>query len=72
MDPSKFGLNHVTVVHVTLVQTSDNSLDTFNSAIQQIAEVESCLMIAGQFDYMLAVMKTVKDTSSIPTQSVQN
>jgi len=102
VDPSKFGLNHVTVVHVTLVQTSDNSLDTFNSAIQQIAEVESCLMIAGQFDYMLkvrtrnishfrellgdkisklpgvmqthsfAVMKTVKDTSSIPTQSVQN
>ncbi len=55
VDPSKVGMNHVTVVHVTLVQTSDNSLETFNKAIKQVDEVESCLMIAGQFDYMLKV-----------------
>ncbi len=55
LDPSKVGMNHVTVVHVTLVQTSDNSLETFNNAVKQVPEVESCLMIAGQFDYMLKV-----------------
>ncbi len=55
LDPSKVGLDHVTVVQITLVQTSDNSLDTFNDAVKLVPEVESCLMIAGQFDYMLKV-----------------
>lgn len=55
LDPAKVGLNHVTVVHVSLVRTSDNSLDEFNRAVNGIAEVQSCLMIAGQFDYMLKV-----------------
>jgi len=55
VDPARVGMNHVTVVHVSLVQTSDNSLDTFNEAIRDIPEVQSCLMIAGQFDYMLKV-----------------
>ncbi len=55
IDPSRVGMNHVTVVHVSLVQTSDNSLEKFNDAIRDIPEVQSCLMIAGQFDYMLKV-----------------
>lgn len=55
IDPALVGMNHVTVVHVSLVQTSDNSLDKFNDAIRDIPEVQSCLMIAGQFDYMLKV-----------------
>ena len=55
LDPAKVGLNHVTVVQITLVQTSDNSLYTFNEAVKLVPEVESCLMIAGQFDYMLKV-----------------
>lgn len=55
VDATKVGINHVTIVHVSLVQTSDNSLDDFNEAIKDIPEVQSCLMIAGQFDYMLKV-----------------
>lgn len=55
LDPAEINLNHVTVVHVSLVQTNDNSLDDFNQAVKDIPEVQSCLMIAGQFDYMLKV-----------------
>ncbi len=57
IDAIKVGINHVTIVHVSLVQTSDNSLDDFNQAIKGIPEVQSCLMIAGQFDCMLKVSK---------------
>jgi len=55
LDPAEVNLNHVTVVHVSLVQTNDNSLEDFNLAVRDIPEVQSCLMIAGQFDYMLKV-----------------
>lgn len=55
VDPAEVNLNHVTVVHVSLVQTSDNSLEDFNKAVRDIPEVQSCLMIAGQFDYMLKI-----------------
>lgn len=55
VDPSRVNMNHLTVVHVSLVQTSDNSLEEFNEAIKDLPEVQSCLMIAGQFDYMLKV-----------------
>jgi Lrp/AsnC family leucine-responsive transcriptional regulator len=55
LDSAMVAMNHVTVVHITLAQTSDNSLDNFNEAILDIPEVQSCLMIAGQFDYMLNV-----------------
>ena len=55
LNPARVGMNHVTVVHVSLVQTSDNSLEEFNEAVRDVPEVQSCLMIAGQFDYMLKV-----------------
>ena len=55
IDAIKVSINHVTVVHISLVQTNDNSLDDFYQAIKGIPEVQSCLMIAGQFDYMLKV-----------------
>lgn len=55
LDAAKVGMNHVTVVHITLTRTSDNSLDEFNKAVKAVPEVQSCLMIAGHFDYMLKV-----------------
>ena len=55
VDPAQVGFNHVTVVQITLAQTSDNSLERFNDAVNDIPEIESCLMIAGSFDYMLKV-----------------
>lgn len=55
VDPAQVGLNHVTVVQITLAQTIDTSLDAFRKAVNDIPEIESCLMIAGSFDYMLKV-----------------
>lgn len=52
----QLGLGHLTVVQVSLAASaSHNSLDAFNAAVRQIPEIESCLMIAGPFDYLLTV-----------------
>ncbi len=55
LEPEKLGAGHVIIVHVTLVQTSDNALELFNRAVHRIPEIQSCYMLAGQFDYMLKV-----------------
>ena len=52
----KLGLSHLTVMQVSLAATAgNNSLDNFNEAVRKIPEVESCLMIAGSFDYLMTV-----------------
>ncbi|MBU4527378.1 MAG: Lrp/AsnC ligand binding domain-containing protein [Hoeflea sp.] len=55
LDPAEVGMGHVMIVHVNLSKTSDSSLEDFNRAVKQIPEVQTCLMIAGPFDYMLKV-----------------
>ncbi len=56
LDMEKLGLGHLTLVQVSLSATGgDNSLDAFNKAVREIPEVESCLLTAGSFDYMLTV-----------------
>lgn len=55
IDPAHVDMNHVTIVHVSLSRTSANSLREFDAAAREIAEVQTCLMIAGPFDYMLKV-----------------
>lgn len=55
IDKERLGLAQLTVVQVSLAATADHSLDRFNSAVRDIAEIESCLMVAGSFDYMLTV-----------------
>lgn len=56
LNMEKLGLGHLTIVQVTLAATGgDNSLDAFNKAVHAIPEVESCLMLAGSFDYLLNV-----------------
>lgn len=55
VDPARIGLTHVTVVQVSLTQTGDNALDRFNAAVTAIPEIQTCLMVAGSFDYMLKV-----------------
>ncbi len=52
----KLGYGHLTIVQVSLSATGgDNSLDDFNLAVKDIAEVENCMMVAGSFDYLLTV-----------------
>lgn len=55
LDADLLDAGHVIVVHVTLTQTSDNALELFNRAVSRIPEIQSCYMLAGQFDYMLKV-----------------
>jgi len=56
LNMEKLGLGHLTVVQVSLAATAgDNSLDAFNKAARTVPEVESCLMVAGSFDYMLTI-----------------
>ena len=55
LNPALVDMKHVTIVHISLNRTSDSALDDFNAAVRSIPEVQSCLMIAGQFDYMLKV-----------------
>lgn len=56
LDMDKLGRGHVTVVQVSLSVTGgDTVLSDFNEAVRAIPEVESCLMLAGPFDYLLTV-----------------
>ncbi|WP_271950091.1 Lrp/AsnC family transcriptional regulator [Ruegeria faecimaris] len=55
LDKERLGLGHMTVVQVSLAATSENSLDKFNDAVRDVTEIESCLMVAGSFDYLLTV-----------------
>lgn len=56
LNMEQLGFGHLTVVQVSLSATaSDNSLDDFNAAVRRVEEVESCLMVAGSFDYLLTI-----------------
>ncbi|MFK7876326.1 MAG: Lrp/AsnC family transcriptional regulator [Paracoccaceae bacterium] len=56
LNMDKLGLGHLTVVQVSLAATGgDNSLDAFNAGVGGVPEIESCLMLAGSFDYLLTV-----------------
>ncbi len=55
LDPEAIGVGHVVVVQVLLSSTTAHDLRRFNEAVLRIPEIESCLMIAGDFDYLLTV-----------------
>ncbi|CAN0583810.1 MULTISPECIES: Lrp/AsnC ligand binding domain-containing protein [Marinobacter] len=55
VNQTKLGLSHIAFAQVTLNDTSSSALAAFNKAVKQIAAVEQCHMIAGNFDYLLKV-----------------
>ena len=55
LDPVALDAGFVMVVQVTLSQTSDDSFELFNEAVKRIPEIQTCYLIAGQFDYLLLV-----------------
>ncbi|MEL6643459.1 MAG: Lrp/AsnC ligand binding domain-containing protein [Pseudomonadota bacterium] len=55
LNPAKLDRSHVAFVEVRLRDTTETALQAFNTAVQDIAEVEQCHMIAGSFDYLLKV-----------------
>ena len=52
------GEGHVAFVQVKLSDTRSAALDAFNRAVQSVAEIEQCHMIAASFDYLLKVRTT--------------
>ena len=55
IDPVRVRREHVAFVEVKLTDTREPALSAFNAAVQKVAEVEQCHMIAGAFDYLLKV-----------------
>ncbi|WP_409525749.1 Lrp/AsnC family transcriptional regulator [Nitrincola sp. MINF-07-Sa-05] len=55
LDPDHLNAGHVLVVQVTMDKTSEDALERFNEAVRKIPEVQSCYMVAGNFDYLLKV-----------------
>ena len=55
VDPNLLGYSHLSVVQISMAITADDYLKDFNAAVQDIKEIESCLMVAGSFDYVLLV-----------------
>ncbi len=55
LDPDAMGVGHIVVVQVLLSSTAERDLLRFNEAVRKIAAIESCHMIAGDFDYLLKV-----------------
>lgn len=55
LDPVALENNHVVMVQVLLNSTSAQDLARFNEAVKRIPEIQSCHMIAGDFDYLLKV-----------------
>lgn len=55
IDRERMGEGHVAFVQVKLSDTRSAALDAFNRAVQKIAEVEQCHMMAAGFDYLLKV-----------------
>lgn len=55
VNPEKMGRNHIAFVEVKLTDTTERALKAFNIAVNDVAEIEQCHMIAGAFDYLLKV-----------------
>lgn len=55
VDRERIGEGHVAFVQVKLSDTRSAALDAFNKAVQSVAEIEQCHMMAASFDYLLKV-----------------
>lgn len=55
LNPNHLDAGHIAFVQVSLNDTTTAALQEFNLAVQQSAQIQSCHMIAGNFDYLLKV-----------------
>ncbi|TNE36228.1 MAG: winged helix-turn-helix transcriptional regulator [Alphaproteobacteria bacterium] len=55
LDPDLIDAAHVVMVQVQLSGTTAAELDAFNEAVRRVPQIQSCLMVAGGFDYLLKV-----------------
>lgn len=55
LDSELLGAALVSFIEVSLERTTTQALDTFNSEIWKMEEVQECHMVAGGFDYLIKV-----------------
>lgn len=55
VDRERIGEGHIAFVQVKLSDTRSAALDAFNKAVNAVAEIEQCHMMAASFDYLLKV-----------------
>lgn len=55
LNSKKLEMEHIAFAQVKLLNTTKIALNSFNSEVQKIPEIEQCHMIAGSFDYLLKV-----------------
>jgi len=55
LDPVALEAAHIVLVQVILRGTTADELERFNEAVRKVPEIQSCHMIAGDFDYLLKV-----------------
>nr|WP_099594580.1 Lrp/AsnC ligand binding domain-containing protein [Amylibacter kogurei] len=55
VSPDVLGRAHIAFVEVTLSDTREKALGSFNDAVRKVAEIEECHMIAGSFDYLMKI-----------------
>jgi Lrp/AsnC family transcriptional regulator, leucine-responsive regulatory protein len=55
LDPVAVAAGHVVMVQVQLSRTTEKELEEFNAAVQHVPEIQSCMMMAGGFDYLLKI-----------------
>ncbi|USG61718.1 Lrp/AsnC ligand binding domain-containing protein [Sneathiella marina] len=55
LNPQVVDAGHIVMVQVQLSGTTARDLEEFNDAVRRIPEIQSCLMVAGGFDYLLKV-----------------
>lgn len=53
VDPDAVGLDLMVFIQVTLKETDESTLRSFNSAIGGVVNVLECHMVGGDFDYLL-------------------
>jgi Lrp/AsnC family leucine-responsive transcriptional regulator len=59
LDPEKLGLPVLVTVGVVLDRSTPESFAEFEKAVREIAAVQECLLLAGEFDYWIKLR--VKD-----------
>ncbi len=55
LNPNHLDAGHIAFVQVSLNDTTTKALQEFNLVVSQVPEIQSCHMIAGNFDYLLKV-----------------
>lgn len=55
LDAVALGVGHVVMVEVLLDNTTAQVLRQFDAAVRRIPQIQSCHLIAGNFDYLLKV-----------------